>query len=83
MHMCMHVHVSVRDFRSRVYLASYLTSDSLVRRIPPVLSIGWDHALILVEVERGVKYVYVYACTCECKESWVEELPRRFPYVRR
>jgi hypothetical protein len=45
----MHVHVSVRRVGSRVYLASFLTSD-IARPVSPVLSIGWDHALILIEV---------------------------------
>jgi len=51
--MCMHVHVSVRRVESKGYLASYLTSDFIVRPVPPDHLVGWDHVLILVEVGKG------------------------------
>jgi hypothetical protein len=52
MYVYVPVYVSVRRVGLEVYLASYLTSD-IVRPVSPVLSIGWEHVLILVEVGEG------------------------------
>ena len=40
----------VRSVRTKGYFTTYLTSDSLVRPVPPAPSVGWVYALILVEV---------------------------------
>ena len=42
--------LSVSRVRSRGYLATYLTSDLIVRPVPPVFFVGRDHARILVKV---------------------------------
>ena len=60
MYVSMHVHVSVRRVGSEGLPRLLPYFRRLVRPVPPVLSIGWDHVLILVEVEEGVKY----ACVC-------------------
>ncbi len=44
----------VRSVRTKGYFATYLTSDSLVRPVPPAPSVGWVYALILVEVGEGI-----------------------------
>ena len=49
----------VRRIRWRGNLVTCLTSDIIVRPVPSVLFIGWDHALILVEVGGEV---HMYVC---------------------
>jgi hypothetical protein len=69
------VSFSVSGVRSRGYLATYLTSDFIVRPVPPVLFVGRDYARFLVKVGGGC-----YICMCGCKEFTVEGFLRHLPH---